>query len=301
MSPIPKDGAFGFSELALSFIDRNTHLLPAPMLPLSQMVSNQPQPQFCSTPCVFVETYPLLLNKLTPKRCDAPLKLKKTSGMSHTGRLTTSIKLTHPKATKMMFNRRQAKIPRTVTPDSSKKQNSLSSPDSLKNASSLFPPKTDSLKNQNCAQDTYLFPTLNCTCRRRCDAKKNCPCRKAGKVCSVECHPGHSCSNTIKRPAEDVVDLFNFRVADKKAKKNPTFWKEFDGIRFTKCVFQPRNGLTMLSSMLGRTCLRYSSQLSTVCKILSSLIKWQQTFPEENCSSHSHRWESLDHCVDSWV
>ncbi len=53
LSPITQNGTsdlFQVDEPSLSFIDQEERLLPAPMLSLSQMISQKPQTQFCSTP-----------------------------------------------------------------------------------------------------------------------------------------------------------------------------------------------------------------------------------------------------------
>ena len=40
-----------------------------------------------------------------------------------------------------------------------------------------------------------LKADLVCKCRSRCTAKKSCPCKKAGQLCTSRCHPMNSCAN----------------------------------------------------------------------------------------------------------
>ena len=47
---------------------------------------------------------------------------------------------------------------------------------------------------------------ITCKCRRRCNAWKSCPCRRAGQLCSIGCHPGHTCTN-CKEVSAKKIDL----------------------------------------------------------------------------------------------
>ena len=47
-----------------------------------------------------------------------------------------------------------------------------------------------------------------CHCRTRCHSGKSCPCKKLKVLCTVQCHPGHTCTNCKTSLAvEGSVDL----------------------------------------------------------------------------------------------
>ena len=48
-------------------------------------------------------------------------------------------------------------------------------------------------------------PTVTfCRCHSRCTAKKSCPCKRAGQLCSRRCHPRHGCTNQSKEKGERI-------------------------------------------------------------------------------------------------
>ncbi len=129
LSPIAQNSSlFQPDEPSLSFIDQEESLLPAPMLSLSQMISNKPQPQFCSTPKR--PRSPTVQREVKKKRILSLTTHQKRSGLTpslaslksnKTSRLAPSFKPTHQNATqKRMFNLRQAKIPRAAIEQSRK-------------------------------------------------------------------------------------------------------------------------------------------------------------------------------------
>ena len=46
---------------------------------------------------------------------------------------------------------------------------------------------------------------VTCQCRRRCNAKKSCVCKKSGQLCSNLCHPGHTCTNVKENSTSIIV------------------------------------------------------------------------------------------------
>ena len=47
----------------------------------------------------------------------------------------------------------------------------------------------------------------SCHCRTRCHSGKRCPCKKLKVPCTMECHPGHTCTNCNASAVKETVDL----------------------------------------------------------------------------------------------
>ena len=63
---------------------------------------------------------------------------------------------------------------------------------------------------------------IPCKCHTRCNSRKNCPCKKSGVPCSVECHPGHECTNCVPLPEQTSVDLMLKETPSSPKKGTPS-------------------------------------------------------------------------------
>ena len=68
---------------------------------------------------------------------------------------------------------------------------------------------------------------LACECRKRCGAKKSCPCRMSKRRCTEWCHPGRSCMNCEEE--SDVIDLDEYQPTAKH-QRVPQTWVKADDI-----------------------------------------------------------------------
>ena len=72
-----------------------------------------------------------------------------------------------------------------------------------------------------------------CHCRNRCHSGKSCPCKKLKVLCTVQCHPGHTCTNCKTSLAvEGSVDLT--RKDPQKTILKPSLSSEQKRILFSK-------------------------------------------------------------------
>ena len=74
----------------------------------------------------------------------------------------------------------------------------------------------------SCHTSTRLCPS----CRKRCGAKKSCPCRMSKRCCTEWCHPGRSCTNCEE---SDVIDLDEYQPTV-KCQQVPQMWVQADDI-----------------------------------------------------------------------
>ena len=116
-----------------------------------------------------------------------------------------------------MYNMTRLKL--YYQPDTTSTQ---SQSDSLPSASaqSASQPSTSA---QSDTQPSSSILLTSCNCRRRCKAKKSCPCRQT----SEECHPGHSSTSCDKEL--DVIDTSNYMPAAKR-QYIPKPWLKVAGI-----------------------------------------------------------------------
>ena len=63
---------------------------------------------------------------------------------------------------------------------------------------------------------------IPCKCHTCCNSRKNCPCKKSGVPCSVECHPGHECTNCVPLPEQTSVDLMLKETPSSPKKDTPS-------------------------------------------------------------------------------
>ena len=72
-------------------------------------------------------------------------------------------------------------------------------------------------------------PASFCTCHSRCTAKKSCPCKKRGQLCSSRCHPRHGCTNQ----SAEKGDLVELGKTTREKSSTPSKWCEVGGIQLT--------------------------------------------------------------------
>ena len=81
---------------------------------------------------------------------------------------------------------------------------------------------------------TDLKADLICKCKSRCTAKKSCPCKKAGQLCSSRCHPMNDCANKISfdpnLTSSCVIPDSSYVPS---SSSQPLIWKKQDGIELT--------------------------------------------------------------------
>ena len=73
-----------------------------------------------------------------------------------------------------------------------------------------------------------------CRCHSRCTAKKSCPCKKAGQLCSSRCHPRHGCTNKSKGKGETIE--IEKKTREQYSTVSP--WCEVGGIQLNKTHMQ---------------------------------------------------------------
>ena len=71
-------------------------------------------------------------------------------------------------------------------------------------SSTISSPQSDAPLSRTSAQ---VDPSTLCRCRTRCHSSKSCFCKKQIVPCTIECHPGHSCTNCKASTMEETVDL----------------------------------------------------------------------------------------------
>ena len=85
-----------------------------------------------------------------------------------------------------------------------------------------------SLKRPRSPSPTQHTATF-CRCRSRCTAKKSCPCKKTGQLCSSRCHPRHDCTNKSKEKGE-TIDVEKTR----EQYSSPSPWCKVGGIQLNQ-------------------------------------------------------------------
>ncbi len=123
LSPTAYNGTSGLFQPDESFIDHDEKWLPAPMLSLSQMISETPQPQFCSTPKRPRSRTPTVQGEIKKRRILSLATHQMTSRLSSrvTPLQTPSLKLSEtprvaPLKTPRFTPLKLIKTPRVKTP-----------------------------------------------------------------------------------------------------------------------------------------------------------------------------------------